>query len=209
MEHDPRERLPVPRQAEASEIDLVLVDPRQLLRDAAATAFGGDALDPDAAAFLAAEARRRPSGAVLRVKVLLPAALAAGPDAARIAPAIASHFGRQAEAASEEVGELFRDGRVTLVIGLTVLVVCLLGAYSIAGFAPSGPGQRIVQESLVILGWVSLWRPAETFIYGWAPILRRRKLLRRLAASEVVVLPRTGGPRYKLRELYLKRNEVP
>jgi hypothetical protein len=204
-----RERPDGSRQAAASEIELGLDDPRQLLRDAVATAFGGDALDPDAAAFLAAEARRRPSGAMLRVKVLLPAPLAAGPDAARIAPAIAAHFRRQAEAASEEVGELFRDGRATLVIGLTVLVACLLGAYAVAGFAPSGPGQRIVQESLVILGWVSLWRPAETFIYGWAPILRRRRLLRRLAASEVVVLPRTGGPRYKLRELYLKRNEVP
>jgi hypothetical protein len=202
-----RERPDGSRQAGASEIELGLDDPRQLLRDA--VAFGGDALDPDAAAFLAAEARRRPSGAMLRVKVLLPGALATGPEAARIAPAIASHFGRQAEAASEEVGELFRDGRVTLVIGLTVLVGCLLGAYAVAGFAPSGPGQRIVQESLVILGWVSLWRPAETFIYGWAPILRRRTLLRRLAASEVVVLPRPGGPRYKLRELYLKRNESP
>jgi len=202
-----RERPDGSRQADASEIELGLDDPRQLLRDA--VAFGGDALDPDAAAFLAAEARRRPSGAMLRVKVLLPGALATGPEAARIAPAIASHFGRQAEAASEEVGELFRDGRVTLVIGLTVLVGCLLGAYAVAGFAPSGPGQRIVQESLVILGWVSLWRPAETFIYGWAPILRRRTLLRRLAASEVVVLPRPGGPRYKLRELYLKRNEPP
>ena len=194
MEHDPPGTTARPPwQAEAAEIELALADPRQLLRDAAVMPLGGDALDPEAASFLAAEARRHPSRAMLRVKVLLPAPLAAGPDAARIAPAIASHFGRQAEAASEEVGELFRDGRVTLVIGLTVLVACLLGAYSIAGFAPSGPGQRILQESLVILGWVSLWRPAETFIYGWAPILRRRRLLRRLAAAEVVVLSRPGG----------------
>lgn len=193
MTHAPRERPGFPPRDDAAEIELVLADPRQLLRDAAVMPLGGDALDPEAAAFIAAEARRHPSTAVLRVKVLLPAALAAGPDAARIAPAIASHFGRQAEAASEEVQELFRDGRVTLAIGLTVLVSCLLGAYSIAGFAPSGPGQRILQESLVILGWVSLWRPAETFLYGWAPILRRRRLLRRLAAAEVVVLSRPGG----------------
>jgi ABC-type spermidine/putrescine transport system permease subunit I len=189
----PRERPGFPPRDDAAEIELVLADPRQLLRDAAVVPLGGNALDPDAAAFIAAEARRRASGAMLRVKVLLPAPLAPGPDAARIASAIASHFGRQAEAATEEVQELFRDGRVTLAIGLTVLVSCLLGAYSIAGFAPSGPGQRILQESLVILGWVSLWRPAETFIYGWAPILRRRRLLRRLAAAEVVVLSRPGG----------------
>ncbi|WP_368417012.1 hypothetical protein [Falsiroseomonas sp.] len=188
-----RERPGIPGQHGAAEIELAIADPRQLLRDATTVPLGGDALDPEAAAFIAAEARRRPSRARLRVDVLLPAPLAAGPDAARIAPAIASHFGRQAEAASEEVGELFRDGRVTLVIGLTVLVSCLLGAYSIAGFAPSGPGQRILQESLVILGWVSLWRPAETFIYGWAPILRRRRLLRRLAVAEVVVLSRPSG----------------
>ena len=167
----PRERPGRPRRDGAAEIELALADPRQLLRDAAVMPLGGDPLDPEAASFIAAEARRHPSRAMLRVKVLLPAASAAGPDAARIAPSIASHFGRQAEAASEEAGELFRDGRLTLVIGLTVLMACLLGAYAIAGLAPSGPAQRILQESLVILGWVSLWRPAETFIYGWAPIL--------------------------------------
>ena len=196
----PREAPGAARRAGVSEIELALDDPRQMLREAPATPFGGGALDPHAAAFIAAEAGRRPNDAMLRVTVLLPAALAAGPDAARIGPAIVSHFASRADAASEEVGALFRDGRVTLVIGLSVLVACLLGAYSIAGFAPSGPGQRILQESLVILGWVSLWRPAETFIYGWAPILRRRKLLRRLAAAEVAVRPR---------EATSNRNEPP
>lgn len=190
----PREGPGIPRRHGAAEIKLALADPRQLMRDAAEMPPGAAPLHPEAAAFIVAEAKRCPPGAMLRVKLLLPAPLAAGSEAARIAPAFAAHFAHRAAAAGGELRDLFRDGRVTLAIGLTVLVSCLLGAYAVAGFAPSGPGQRIVQESLVILGWVSLWRPAETFLYGWAPILRRRRLLRRLAEAEVVVLPRQGGP---------------
>lgn len=68
-----RERPGIPGQHGAAEIELAIADPRQLLRDATTVPLGGDALDPEAAAFIAAEARRRPSRARLRVDVLLPA----------------------------------------------------------------------------------------------------------------------------------------
>jgi hypothetical protein len=183
----------LPRQG-AGDIDLTLADPAQLLRDPAAAPFGNGTLLPEAAAFIAGAARDRPRGAPLRLKVLLPATVAAGPDASRIGPAVADHFAGLADATALELRDLFRDGRATLVIGLCVLMTCLVTAFAVASFGSTGPGQRILQESLVILGWVSLWRPAETFIYGWVPITQRRKLLRRLAAAEVVVLPQPGRP---------------
>jgi hypothetical protein len=47
--------------------------------------------------------------------------------------------------------------------------------------------RSIASESLVIFGWVAMWRPAETFLYDWLPITRRRRLFRRLAEAEVEV----------------------
>jgi hypothetical protein len=46
---------------------------------------------------------------------------------------------------------------------------------------------RVLQESLVIVGWVVIWRPAEIFLYDWLPIVRRRKLFNRLASATVTV----------------------
>ncbi|MDP3318492.1 MAG: hypothetical protein Q8S58_05130, partial [Bosea sp. (in: a-proteobacteria)] len=56
-----------------------------------------------------------------------------------------------------------------------------------------GPFARIVQESLVIIGWVVIWRPAEMFLYDWLPLLRRRRLYQRLAEARVTVKTQTPG----------------
>jgi hypothetical protein len=46
---------------------------------------------------------------------------------------------------------------------------------------------QIVQEGLIIVGWVANWRPIEIFLYDWWPIVRRRRLYRRLASATVEV----------------------
>jgi hypothetical protein len=43
----------------------------------------------------------------------------------------------------------------------------------------------LISESLWIGGWVAMWRPMEIFLYDWWPLLRRIRLLRRLAVMEV------------------------
>lgn len=48
---------------------------------------------------------------------------------------------------------------------------------------------QVVEESLLIFGWVANWRPIEIFLYEWWPIVRRRNLYRRLAAAEVDLTP--------------------
>jgi hypothetical protein len=48
-----------------------------------------------------------------------------------------------------------------------------------------GPTTRIIQEGLVILGWVANWKPLETFLYDWWPLKRRADLYRRIAAARV------------------------
>jgi hypothetical protein len=47
----------------------------------------------------------------------------------------------------------------------------------------------MVEESLLILGWVANWRPLEIFLYDWWPLTRRRDLYRRLAAAAVELRP--------------------
>jgi hypothetical protein len=52
-----------------------------------------------------------------------------------------------------------------------------------------GPVAQVVEESLLIFGWVANWRPIEIFLYEWWPIVRRRNLYQRLSAAEVELRP--------------------
>jgi hypothetical protein len=45
----------------------------------------------------------------------------------------------------------------------------------------------MIEEGLIILGWVANWRPIEIFLYDWWPIVRHRNLLLRLANAEVAI----------------------
>ena len=47
---------------------------------------------------------------------------------------------------------------------------------------------RIAAESLVIGGWVAMWRPLEIFLYEWWPICARARLYDRLSAVRVEIV---------------------
>ncbi|HEY6412498.1 MAG TPA: hypothetical protein VIX42_02350 [Edaphobacter sp.] len=104
-----------------------------------------------------------------------------------ISGAIKSYFGLRSKAVSGEMRELFKVGRLSLVVALLVLSFCLLLAWAIGSGLKEGPVSQILQESFVIFGWVAIWKPADIFLYSWPPIARRRKLLSRLAEATVTV----------------------
>jgi hypothetical protein len=45
----------------------------------------------------------------------------------------------------------------------------------------------LIRESIVIGGWVAMWRPLEIFLYDWWPILAERKLFDRLSAAPIQI----------------------
>lgn len=83
-------------------------------------------------------------------------------------------------------------GRQSLWIGVPVLAVCL----GISTFATTQLGDHgfsaLISNSLIIAGWVAVWRPAELLLYDWWPYRNRVRLLDRLAGLEVRVLGGAG-----------------
>ncbi|HEU0284513.1 MAG TPA: hypothetical protein VFR52_05150, partial [Sphingomicrobium sp.] len=43
------------------------------------------------------------------------------------------------------------------------------------------PLGSFLDEGLIIIGWVALWRPVEMLLYDWRPIRREKKMLDKLA----------------------------
>lgn len=144
-------------------------------------------LDPHTEEFVVGWARELPHSAPFSIVVELPPEEAAKPEAAGIGEAFANYFRLRATASERDLRELFRVGWRSLAIGLVVLVVCLVGSQVVAKMAGNAVAARVLEESLIIVGWVANWRPLEIYLYDWWPIRRRVVLYRRIAAAPVQV----------------------
>lgn len=101
-----------------------------------------------------------------------------------VTTAIHHYFAYRARLKRLELRELFRQGRASLAIGLLFLTACLLASRAVAG-AGDSTLHGVVSESLVIGGWVAMWRPLEIYLYDWWPVRRAARTLERLAEAEV------------------------
>jgi len=100
-----------------------------------------------------------------------------------LSEAIHNHYAYKTELVRSEL----RQGRTSLAIGLSFVCTCLLLADG-AGMLVTGPAEAIVRESLLIIGWVAMWRPVQIFLYDWWPIKGRIKVFDNLRFAHVTVV---------------------
>ena len=144
-------------------------------------------LDSDAEEYIVGWARELPRDAPISIVIHMPAAEVAKQDAKALTTALNRYFAYRAGIILRDVNELFRVGRIALLIGVVVLAFCLTVARLASGLFGDATFARFLQEGLIILGWVANWKPIEIFLYDWWPLLRRRNLYRRLSEASVEV----------------------
>lgn len=176
---------------DAACIELRLTSVAQLFHTLDPSPFREGDLSGEAAEYIRDSARELPRDAPLHLAVHLPPPEAASPEAGALGDTIRRTFASRAVAEAQDIRELFRQGRSALAVGLAILATALFLAVQVSGGGQAGPVSRVLQESLVIVGWVAVWRPAEIFPYDWLPLARRRDLFRRLARA--IVTLRTDG----------------
>jgi hypothetical protein len=172
-----------------SVIEISVVEAAQLFETLDPYPFRDRDLDRDAEAYIVDWARELPRENSIRIVIHMPEAQTRSHPASETAGAMARFFAHRREAVSSELRELFRVGRMSLVIGVSVLIVCVVAAQFADRVITLMPLGRIVQESLVILGWVANWRPLELFLYEWWPLVRRRNLYQRLSVAKIEIRP--------------------
>ena len=127
------------------------------------------------------------SGRPMRLVVMLPDSELARPEAAHIPDSIRNHFALREQSEQRRLRTMLQRGRISLLIGLGFLAVCLVGREVL--IASESTITRILAEGLLIVGWVAMWGPLDVFLYGWWPIAGRRKLFAGLAKLDVEVRP--------------------
>lgn len=141
-------------------------------------------LDHDAEEFILSWAREHRRDSALTIRVVL--RQAEDPAATRLVrESIQHYFSYRARIARQELGELFRDGRTALAIGLIFLAATLV----LRDLLPTGVRWAgFLAEGLTICGWVGLWKPIDIHLYRWWPLRAHSRLLSRLSRCPVEVV---------------------
>jgi hypothetical protein len=139
---------------------------------------------PEVAAAIWSAAQRYPEAAEPRIELLVPEA-----DLGRereVSAALCAHFRQEAEGALWDLKENSRNGRTNLLLG--ILVVAALVFIS-EWLSRLGEGRvfTILSESMIIIGWVTLWIPAEALLFAHFPIRRKRQLALALAGARITL----------------------
>ena len=118
----------------------------------------------------------------------------AGEDPERLVrSAVHHHFIERAIQHRRDFRQLMRDGWYSLLIGLLFLGTCLAVSEAVGQQSPRSL-LSLLRESLVIGGWVAMWRPMEIYLYEWWPLRRRLRIDRKLSRMPVEVRL-AGDPR--------------
>ena len=145
-------------------------------------------LDDDAEEFIVGWARefprRDPVSLVVHVNQL-----PAHADAEHLLEtAVHNYFAYRAKLNRLEFRYLLKQGRTSLIIGLTFLAVCMITSQLLR--RQEGTLSIVIREGLIIAGWVAMWRPMEIFLYEWWPLMRRGRLYEKLSRMRVEVRKR-------------------
>jgi hypothetical protein len=146
-------------------------------------------LDREAEEYIVGWARELPVKQSFKIIVHFPNEERQTKAALELQEAFGQYFAGRAAVIQGDLNDLFRIGRRSLAIGVSILIACLFLSHFAAGYLAEAPFKRMVEESFLILGWVANWRPLEIFLYDWWPIAHRRDLYRRLSAATIESKP--------------------
>lgn len=168
-------------------IELRLNRVAQLFHTLDPSPFRDGDLDAVAEDFITGQLRSVRGAAPLAIRISLPVNELSSAAAAHVPEAVRRHFARRAEAERRALSDLFHEGRVALFIGVGFLALALLAAVQAPLLLGEGRVATLVGESLIIIGWVALWHPAQIFLYDWIPGRRKILMFRRLSQAEVTL----------------------
>ena len=174
---------PIPVQCRV--IEVRVAELRQLFNAIDPSPFRERDLDPRAEEFIVEWARDLPGDAQWALLVHLQRSAGQADEAPILGESIHQYFKERAMGSRRRLRELFRRGRISLVIALVFLGTSIAVGDALASVIRDARVAEIIREGLLIVGWVAMWRPLEVFLYDWWPIRAEARLFDRLSTMPV------------------------
>jgi hypothetical protein len=175
-------------------IEVRVAELRQLFNAIDPSPFRERDLDPRAEEFIVEWSADLPPDAPLALVVHLERGAGKPDEAAILREAIREYFAQRAVATRRRLRELFRQGRISLVIALAFLAAAVAASDALASYFAGNRLAEILREGFIIGGWVAMWRPIEVFLYDWWPIRKQARHFERLRDMLVRIEYKNAAP---------------
>ncbi|MDP1682023.1 MAG: hypothetical protein Q8L39_09655 [Burkholderiales bacterium] len=160
----------------------------QLFNSMDPTPFLNKDLDPEAETFIETWASGFAPGSDFHITIHVEQWPLDGDPSEMLTGAIHNHFSYKAVRKRSALKHFLRQGRMSMVIGIVFVTLCLLAADGIGKLDIQTVHHTIARESLTIVGWVAMWRPIQVFLYDWWPLQRQIRLYKALGNAHVRVI---------------------
>jgi hypothetical protein len=175
-------------------IEVRVAELRQLFNEIDPSPFRERDLDPRADEFIVDWGSDLAADARMSLVVHVERAAGKMDETAMLRAAIHEFFGQRAAATKRKLRELFRRGRISLVIALAFLAVMIAIGDGLTSYFRGSRWVEVAREGLLIGGWVAMWRPLEVFLYDWWPVRSEARLYERLATMPVTIEYHESAP---------------
>lgn len=181
-----KKRLPYRHENGISLIEIRLHKLQQLFSSLDPAPFRDRDLDPDAESYFVYAVRDFPLSRPMKIVLFLPEAELAVPEISSVPDAIHNYFAYREAVMMADLKSLLHGGWITFVIALLFLMSCLMLRQMVDGAFPDTRGE-VIKEGLLIMGWVAMWRPINTFLYDWWPLVGRIRIFSKLKRIDVEI----------------------
>jgi hypothetical protein len=106
--------------------------------------------------------------------------------------AVHNYFAYRAKLNRLDFRHMMKQGRISLVIGVAFLTICIVLGNFIAGWVDA-PWSLLLREALMIGGWVAMWRPLQTYLYDWWPLRHRGQIFEKMSRMAVELKAPSSG----------------
>lgn len=99
--------------------------------------------------------------------------------------AIKDYFLYREDITHKKIHATFSLGFKTLAIGLCFLSIFIFASMGIGKISKDTFWAPFFKEWLSLMGWVSMWKPINIFLYEWWPLVDNKKLYHKLSEVEL------------------------
>ena len=100
--------------------------------------------------------------------------------------AVRNHFSYKNLLTEIELRRILYQGRTNFLIALIFLFLCLLTISLLSKFEESLM-KSLFSEGLLIIGWVAMWEPINTLLYGWWPVVHKRNIYQKIIEMDISI----------------------
>ena len=155
-------------------IEIMVEDLEQLFDERDPNPFLNKDLDDDAVEYILSSAEEIGNNRIGKLRIVC----SERPDDSSIdiaTSAIKKFFLYRADISQKKIRKIFSTGWKSLLIGTAFLALAIVGSAVVKHYLADTLVGEFLTEALVLIGWVSMWKPVNIFLYEWWPLIDQKK----------------------------------